>query len=99
MARSMLPPNGASLADVVVWTDGECKAVAAAIAANLRPRLWAARLTLEGRARQAATEEERTAAQGRLAAIQEAVIDLESAEALLGVTDAPVSWHALADSA
>jgi len=96
MARNLIPRDSSPVAELVEWSDTECRAVAAVISDELHPRLWAARLTLERRLREADGDiEQRGLLSGRITALNEAVNDLRSAEAILNVVDAPVSWEAL----
>jgi len=96
MARPLIPPDSIPLRELLHWSDAECRAVADAIAEELLPRLWAARLTLDRHLREPETSEAaRARISGRITAIAESVQDLRSAEAMLNVVDAPVSWKAL----
>jgi hypothetical protein len=96
---SLIPDPGATLEEVLQWADAECRLVAAAIADDLRPRLWAVRLALAGQVRLAAAPAERSAVQGRIAALEEATSDLRSVEAVLDAVEAPISWDAFTDTA
>lgn len=91
------PVDTAPLADLLVWADTECHALAGSVAGAFAERLWRIRMALEARHRQDLDPGAAPSLVDRIASLREAEADLASLVAILRTVGGPITWREATD--